>query len=535
MRRRRGRTQPMGGIPARNSPPATRARVFPGQAAARTLSAGDGRSWLPVTLKWLPCVLVVIAATLPGVALLAAVSPEPPEPPQPPASFDAQAEARAGGEVTVFDQTSRAFGQSAPNLPVRELRHFASGNRLFNTNWVTAPASVKSLDGLGPLFNRVSCSACHTRDGRGVAPTGPDDPMTSMLVRLSIRDADGRVTPHPVYGDQLQDRAIHGVAPEGRAVVRWRTHTFTYPDGRTVELRRPSITFADLGYGPLGDNVLSSPRVAPAVHGSGLLEAIDDATLLQWADPDDADGDGISGRPNNVTDARTGRRVIGRFGWKANQPSLRQQHAGAAAGDIGLTSPLFPKHDLTAAQRDAIGDRLPDDTDETDLSEKQLEQITFYVRHLAVPARRDVDEPRVRRGQLLFGELGCAACHRPRATTGEHPEAPALSHQDIAPFTDLLLHDMGGGLADGRPDGEATGREWRTPPLWGLGLIEVVRTNGQPVPEDKRDLGLLHDGRARTIEEAILWHGGEAEASRDAFTRLTAEQRAALLRFLRSL
>jgi len=432
--------------------------------------------------------------------------------------------ARSGGATTVFVTNQHAFGKSAANLPIEDLRDFAFGNRLFNTNWVTAPASVESFDGLGPLFNRVSCSGCHVRDGRGRPPDSPDAPWTSMLVRLSVpgEAPDGGPRPHPVYGGQLQDRAIRGIDPEGRPSVSYETFVRELPDGTRVELRRPVYAFADLRDGPLGDDVLFSPRVAPAIHGLGLLEAVAAADLLARADPEDADGDGISGRPNRVIDVAAGERVLGRFGWKANQPSLRQQAAGAFNGDVGITTTLFAADHVTEAQRERVN--APSGGD-PELPDADLDRLVFYLQALAVPARRGVDDPAVRRGERLFAEVGCASCHTPTLETRADASPPHLAGQTIHPYTDLLLHDMGEGLADGRPDFEATGREWRTPPLWGLGLQEVV--NGHTM--------LLHDGRARSALEAILWHDGEAAGSRERFEVLSAEERAALLAFLDSL
>jgi len=433
---------------------------------------------------------------------------------------------RAGGKLTVDDNTSKAFGQHAPGLPVRELRKFTVGNRLFNTNWVTAPASVRSLDGLGPFFNRVSCSACHVRDGRGRPPVGPAVPMMSMLVRLSVPGLDGKPVPHPIYGDQLSDRAVEGLQPEGRAAVTWEdAEPFVYPDGTAVSLRRPRIDLVDLTHGPLGPDTMMSARVANAVFGLGLLEAVPEADIVARADPDDADGDGISGRVNRVWDHDAQAWALGRFGWKANQPTLRQQAASAMAGDVGITSEHFAGGNFTAAQTDAAA--LPDgrDAEGVELSSKQLDRLTFYLQTLAVPAQRDADDPAVRRGAQGFVAAGCNACHAAVMRTGPSAAHDVLAGQTFAPYTDLLLHDMGPGLADGRPDGRASGREWRTPPLWGLGLQE--RVSGHTF--------LLHDGRARNAEEAVLWHGGEAAAARDRFAGLTAGERADVLAFLGSL
>ena len=432
----------------------------------------------------------------------------------------------AGGGLTVDDVTSKAFGQHAPGLPIGELRHFTIGNRLFNTNWVTAPASVRSLDGLGPYFNRVSCSACHVRDGRGRPPAGPEAPMMSMLVRLSVPGPEDTAVPHAIYGEQLSDRAVEGLAPEGRAALSWEpVDPFVYADGSAVPLRRPRLDFVEMSHGPLGPQAMTSARVANAVFGLGLLEAVPEAHVVARADPHDADGDGVSGRVNRVWDHDAQGHALGRFGWKANQPTLRQQAAAAMAGDVGVTSEHFADGNYTAAQTQAAA--LPDGADEqgVELSRKQLDRMTFYLQTLAVPARRRTQDPVVQRGEQLFTAAGCNACHTPVMRTGDTAAHRVLEGQTFAPYTDLLLHDMGPGLADARPDGLASGREWRTAPLWGLGLQE--RVSGHTF--------LLHDGRARNAEEAVLWHGGEAQGARDRFASWPAEDRAAVLAFLDSL
>jgi CxxC motif-containing protein (DUF1111 family) len=256
--------------------------------------------------------------------------------------------------------------------------------------------------------------------------------------------------------------------------------------------------------------------------GLGLLEAIPERTLLALADPDDRDGDGISGRPNRVWDWAQQRQVMGRFGWKANQPTVAQQATGAFLGDIGITSALFPRQNCTAAQ--ARCSTVPTGG-QPEISPERLDPVIFYSRTLAVPARRDLDDPVVQRGERLFAQAQCGRCHIPTLHTSPVNELPTLSHQTIHPYTDLLLHDMGAELSDERPDFDATGREWRTPPLWGIGLVFTV--NGHT--------NFLHDGRARNVTEAILWHGGEAEAAREHFRHLPRPDREALVRFLESL
>ena len=432
--------------------------------------------------------------------------------------------ARLGGEGTRPIANGDAFSFQTPNSPREHQRPFSFGNRLFNTNWVEAPASVKSFDGLGPMFNRVSCSGCHTKDGRGRPPENNQGPMDSMLLRISIpgKSANGGVVPHPVYGDQISERAILHVPPEGRAEISYTEIAGTYADGEKFSLRKPRYAIAGVNYGPLGSDVMISPRVAPVMIGIGLLQSVPDEALLALSDSGDWDGDGISGRPNEVWDSVTKKTTIGRFGWKANQPNLRQQNAGAAVGDIGLATSLADGQNCSAAQTGcvaAITGGAPE------MSDEFLEKLTLYTMTLAVPAQRNAGDAQVKQGEELFRAMGCASCHMPTLQTKTVENFPELSNQTFHPFTDLLLHDMGGGLADNRPDFEATGQEWRTPPLWGLGLIPIV---------NKHDL-LLHDGRARGPAEAILWHGGEAEKSRETFRQAAKPARDALIAFLNSL
>ena len=434
----------------------------------------------------------------------------------------------SGGQATVFDTTPNAFGQPVPGLAREQELLFFVGNSFFNQNWVTAPASTTARDGLGPLFNARSCAGCHFKDGRGRPPeareTSTAEVATGLLLRLSLPgvSSHGGPLPDPIYGGQLQDQAIMGLDAEGSVGITYEEIPFTFPDGQVVTLRRPTYTITDPAYGDPAAEMLISPRVANQMIGMGLLEAVPEADILAQADPDDRDGDGVSGRANQVWDEAAGRVALGRFGWKANEPTVAQQSAGAFLGDIGITTPLFADENCTdavagcaAAEHGGAPAIEPDD----------FAKLVLYASSLAVPARRDWDNPTVLQGKALFTALGCAACHTPTLTTGDHPTIPALANQTIHPYTDLLLHDMGAGLADGRPDFLAGGSEWRTPPLWGLGLIETV--NGHTF--------LLHDGRARNPLEAILWHDGEAAAARDNFARLDAEQRAALLRFLDSL
>jgi CxxC motif-containing protein (DUF1111 family) len=430
----------------------------------------------------------------------------------------------SGGATTVFNSTISAFGQPARNLPLDQRTDFFVGNALFNRTWVTAPSSTTGSDGLGPVFNARSCSSCHFRDGRGRPPVEPDEAFVGLLFRLSVpgRAADGGPLDDPTYGGQLNQAAILGVPREGRPTVVYSELPGTYGDGDSYSLRAPTYDFVDLAFGPLQPQILVSPRTAPFIFGLGLLAAVEDATIIAMADPDDRDGDGISGRPNHVWDRRRQQTVIGRFGWKANQPSIEQQSAGAFLGDIGLTSPLFPQQNCSPAQTACLAAPTGGDPE---IDQQKIDAVTFYARYLAVPARRDVADSVVARGEELFTAIGCGLCHLPTLVTGEVADAPALSGQRIHPYTDLLLHDLGPNLADDRPDYEADGREWRTPPLWGIGLIATVN----------RHTLLLHDGRARGVAEAILWHGGEAAVASESFRTLARDERAALVRFQESL
>ena len=439
--------------------------------------------------------------------------------------------AESGGETTAFTATRNAFSLSARNLTREERRTFEVGDSFFDQNWVTAPSSTPARDGLGPTFNAASCSSCHGLDGRARPPLSDDDPERGLLIRLSLPAnlqeffspslPAGAPVPDPTYGGQLQDRAINGVPREGRIVIVYTEVQGVYGDGTPYTLLSPIYMIEDLAFGPLHPDVQTSPRVAPFVFGVGLLEAIPEEVIRALADPDDEDGDGISGRVNMVWHPQIEGFAMGRFGWKATQPTVLLQAAGAFHGDIGITSSLFPEQNCGPAQ--AACAAAPSGGD-PEIPDDRLEKVAFYNRTLAVPAARDRDDPQVQRGAELFFAAGCHLCHTPRFTTGEHPIA-ALSGQTIFPYTDLLLHDMGDGLADGRPVFDASGREWRTPPLWGIGLVEVVNGHTR----------FLHDGRARNLVEAILWHGGEAEAAKEFFRNLSAEEREALIAFLESL
>ncbi|MDR6916182.1 CxxC motif-containing protein (DUF1111 family) [Pseudomonas sp. 3296] len=443
-------------------------------------------------------------------------------------------EARSGGSATVRKTDQNSFSLPSANLPPSRRVDFSVGNSFFRSPWVIAPSTTTARDGLGPLFNTNACQGCHIKDGRGHPPT-PDAPnAVSMLVRLSIPDSPAYakvieqlgVVPEPVYGGQFQDMAVPGVAPEGKVRVDYTPVAVRFKDGTEVELRKPSLNITQLGYGPMHPDTRFSARVAPPMIGLGLLEAIPDEAILANAEAQAKDKNGIAGRPNRVWDDAQQKTVLGRFGWKAGQPNLNQQNVHAFSGDMGLTTSLRPFDDCTDAQtacKQAPNGTGPDG--EPEVSDNILRLVLFYSRNLAVPARRDVSAPEVLAGKNLFFQAGCQSCHTPKYTTAANAAEPELANQVIRPYSDLLLHDMGDGLADNRTEFQASGRDWRTPPLWGIGLTQAVSGHTQ----------FLHDGRARNLLEAVLWHGGEAQAAQQQVLSFNAEQRAALLAFLNSL
>lgn len=467
---------------------------------------------------------VFLAIWVLGLSSLAAAQAVPE-----PSAFDPQ-ERFPGGNTTVSKFDVNAFSLPSANLaPTRRL-DFSVGNSFFRSPWVIAPATTTSRDGLGPLFNTNACQNCHIKDGRGHPPAPDAINAVSMLVRLSIpaTNADAKllakkgIVPEPAYGGQLQDMAVPGVAPEGRVRVSYTPLPVTFADGSVVELQQPQVQISDLGYGPMHPDVLMSARVAPPMIGLGLLEAIAEKDILANEDPDDRNGDGVRGRANRVWSHEAQALQVGRFGWKAGQPTMRQQNADAFFNDMGLSTPLLSGSACTEQQTDCLA---APDGGAAEVNEKIEAQVLFYARNLAVPARRNPDSAEVLQGKQLFHQANCQSCHTPRFVTRTDAAEPELAEQVIFPYTDLLLHDMGEGLADQRPEFQAGGRDWRTPPLWGIGLTEVVSGHTR----------FLHDGRARNVLEAVLWHSGEAETSKQQVLKFSQSEREALLAFLNSL
>jgi CxxC motif-containing protein (DUF1111 family) len=429
------------------------------------------------------------------------------------ASALAARSARSGGDLTVFDATADAFSLPAPNLQGPSLARHGAGDVAFETEFGDA---TSPNPGLGPVFDNVSCESCHEGDGRGRPPVA-GEPFESMLFRASVAGLGphGGPLPVPGFGTQLQLRGV-GVLPDASAVIQYVESQGLFSDGSTYQLRVPTYTLTGVGRG-LPAGVLISPRVAPAVFGLGLLEAVPEVEVLGIAALQ-AVGHRVSGRPNFVWDETRQRVALGRFGWKANNPSLVQQTAGAYNGDMGITTSLFPAEPCEGADP-ACARHAPE------LSDNVVADVAFYTRTLGVPARRNLNSPLTRQGEVLFHDAGCANCHVATLHTGFLPGVPEVSNQVIHPYTDLLVHDMGPALADNRPDFMAGGREWRTAPLWGIGLVETVNHH----------TNFLHDGRARSLLEAVLWHGGEAAAAQARVKGMTVAQRAALIAFLQSL
>ena len=460
----------------------------------------------------------------------------------PPDSFDAPSpfEVNSGGAATVRSRMNAdAFSQASGNMSFEDELTFKLGNGLFRKLWVSSPSSTLASDGLGPLFNARSCQSCHIKDGRGHPPEGPDDSAISMFLRVSIpgnedagniKEIEGYLATlaEPTYGTQMQDFAVSGHRAEYRLQIDYTEVPVTLSGGQVVSLRQPTYTAADLGYGPLHPDAMLSPRVTPQMIGLGLLEAIPAADILALADPNDADSDGISGRANIVWSQEYNMPMLGRFGLKAGMPTIREQSAGAFAGDIGISNPIFgdPFGDCSTIQDACVNaPHGAGDVRGFEIDAEGLDLVTFYSRNLAVPARRDADTPEVLRGKQVFHETGCADCHQPSFVTHRLKDQPEQSFQLIWPYTDMLLHDMGEGLADHRPEARATGTEWRTAPLWGIGMTETVSGHTQ----------FLHDGRARSLLEAVLWHGGEAEPAKNRVIDMPPADRDALIHYLESL
>lgn len=425
----------------------------------------------------------------------------------------------AGGETTIFNRTSFAYSFPATNLDSEEDFKHGEGDKIFDFKFVSAPHSINP--GLGPIFNNSSCVACHPEDGRALFPQNINE-KSGFFLRSSVPGVGEHSAPVPApgFGLQLQNQALifYNYKPETSFAVTYTEIVETFADGTKVTLRKPHYSLENT-YIPAPADILLSPRIGSPIFGLGLLEAIPEASIVAAQDINDKDGDGISGKANFVYDAVSKSVKLGRFGWKANTATILEQCAGAFVHDMGITNPLFP--DETGKGQSNGSDGLQDDPE---IDQETLDLVTFYCQTLAVPAARNLEKESVRNGARIFEEIGCVKCHTPQQKTGTSP-IKALANQTFYPYTDMLLHDMGEDLADGRPDFLANGNEWKTRPLWGIGLQFLVNGHTE----------FLHDGRAKNVTEAILWHGGEAKDTKEKFKQLSKKDREDLLEFINSI
>ena len=508
---------------------------------------------------------------------------------------------KLGGDTTDMDfsNSGHAFSTPSKNLSANDLDKHLSGDVAFEQAFITAPnVSFPNNDGAGPVFNDNNCNACHQRDGRANLPLlstlQKDDSSgyyklgnAGLFLRISIESEAINCAPKseancwgapvavPNFSDQLFHRSVAGFIRNGAGIgqadvwMKYQTHNITYPDGKTVQLSKPIFvidnpydapdnpnTYNAQGHGSsrlFQSDVRIGPRIGLPVFGLGLIGAIKDDDILALADPTDSDGDGISGKPNWVCDKEKYDKCkkkgncesnppisLGKYGWKANTPTVAHQGLGALQGDMGVTNPLFPKEsiagtDLMAQYKEAnpaYAAYKETKEGKIEANMKFSQDVVFYTETLHVPGRRNIDNPSVRKGGELFESIGCVKCHTPSYVTGKETSfstggkhIKSVENQVIYPFSDMLLHDMGPGLADGRKDFDANGNEWKTRQLWGIGLTKRVNPGA----------GFLHDGRARTLEEAILWHGGESEGIKNNFMQLNEENRQDVINFLNSL
>jgi CxxC motif-containing protein (DUF1111 family) len=463
-------------------------------------------------------------------------------------------DALLGGQASVSynysEEPHRAFQQTANNIGIANMQRFVEGRRLFHTSFLDGkhsespevnPVFTQHANQLGARFNEVRCLGCHTLNGRSPAPT-IGAPLNKMGVLVAAASTSTAVTPDATYGLNVQQQARTAGAPDHSVSVQSYDKTVRkLADGEQVELQKPVYAFK----GPVPAQF--SVRQAPQVIGMGLLEALDETTILALADPDDKNGDGVRGVPNWSIDPETGERHLGRFGWKAGKGSVRQQAASAFILDIGITTPAYKS---TSCQRGAADCKTSAAT--LAVSEVELGRLASYIQLLGVPAQRkypsgytdgtvtppehdltEATRARIDQGGKLFAQAACTSCHAAELKTGRNHPFAELRNQVIHPYTDLLLHDMGPELADTMTEGQANPNMWRTQPLWGLGSLKYVQKGtGQADPQSVR---YLHDGRARTLMEAIGWHGGEASGSRAQFEAMSKAARDAVIAFLESL
>jgi len=438
-----------------------------------------------------------------------------------------------GGETSNQVENKNSFSLSSRNLEEHMRINFLVGNALFERMWEDSSISKNiAKDGLGPFFSARSCESCHINDGRGHIPITNKEDKISVVIQISQNIAQSndyiKNIEDDIYGGQISEFAVKDVLKEADIIIDYKYSLEMYEDGRVVELRRPIIKIDNLNYGDFNESTIFSARIAQPMIGLGLIEHISDQSLLMNEDINDTNNDGVSGKANKVWDIENEKLAIGRFGWKAAQPSVYQQTADAFYHDMGLSNKLYSNPFNCTSKQVECAKAISGNSEEYDdleVSNDQLDLVTFYSSQLGVPARRSINAENVKKGKEIFFALNCNSCHVESFTTGDTGSHANLNNQIIYPYSDFLLHDMGESLSDGVSEFLAQGSEWRTPPLWGIGLTSIVSD----------EYGYLHDGRARTIEEAILWHGGEANEIIQNYKKLKKSEVNQLLSFINSL
>ena len=440
----------------------------------------------------------------------------------------------SGGKTTNFVKNKNSYSLPARNLDKNLRINFLVGNSLFRRIWEDAATSENiAKDGLGPFFSSTSCDGCHISDGRGHLPKLEiDKDLVSAVIQIGQPDKIENVyeknRDDSIYGGQLSEFSTESVLEEAEISIKYEFLNVAYDDGSIIQLKKPRVIIDKLNYGNLESNTSSSIRIAQMMIGLGLIENIAEENILKLEDVDDSDGDGISGKANYSWDLQENKFKLGRFGWKASQPTVLQQTADAFYHDMGLSNKFYPNASNCTESQVECNKSISGNSeiyDNFEVSNDQLDLVTFYSSQLGVPAARNQKKPDVIAGRKLFYDIGCNSCHVEKHITRGDGPFENLNNQVISPYSDFLLHDMGEGLSDDVPEFQANGNEWRTPPLWGIGLTKIV--SGRE--------SYLHDGRAETLEEAILWHGGESILTINKFKKLDINQRNQLLKFISSL
>lgn len=427
-----------------------------------------------------------------------------------------------GTDTGVFESRNQLPSHRAvKGLNDAELDEFMLGRSFFTVPWVVAPSATTARDGLGPLFNANACVACHSENRHKSALSKGEGINRTLVFKLSQpslhaqRPAHSVTMADPIYGTQIAINATGSVPFEAKTSLRWEESNDTLADGTVVSLHRPIGELSELNYGPLDKNSRISLRVAPVLTGLGLLEAVPDETILAMAVEQAKNQSVVKGKVQWVYNPYTKKKEIGRFGYKSAHSSVRMQTADAAHNDMGLTNPFYPMENCTSTQTACLNATPSRNSPQgrIDLPLLRLNAIAFYLKKLRAPD--NVSNNLHQKGEQIFNEIGCHECHTPVLKTNDGIR--------FMPYTDMLLHDMGEELSDNRPEFDASASEWRTTALWGLNA------------RLKAGILLLHDARARNVTEAILWHGGQAQESKDKFKQLTPSDRQALLDFVESL